>query len=137
MPSRELPAARHEHRDIDEKFVWYAVATMVALLIACILVALWVYPMSHLDRMLRWPLANYPEPELQPNPRADMSAFYAGEMRALDSRGWDGAHRVAHIPIDEAMRQVAAEGIVGWPESGVPPSKPTPGASSLRPKTLP
>jgi hypothetical protein len=123
MSSQELPAARHEHRDLDERFVWYAVAAMAALLIVCALATLWLYPKSRLDRTLPWPLAKYPAPELQPNPQGDMSAFYASEMRKLQSRGWDHAHRVAHIPIEEAVRKVAEEGIAGWPDPDAAPPK--------------
>ena len=45
-----------------------------------------------------------------------MDAFRAEEMRRLNSAGWqDRAAGTVHIPIDQAMRAVAAEGIPGWP----------------------
>jgi hypothetical protein len=112
---RVIPAARHEHRDIDERFIWGAVAAMGALLLGCALLTLWMYPKTRLDRMLELPSTPYPAPRLQMNPEADMAAFRAGEMRVLEGRGWDAAHRAAHIPIEEAMRKVAKEGIAGWP----------------------
>jgi hypothetical protein len=74
-----------------------------------------MYPKTRLDRMLELPSTPYPAPRLQMNPEADMAAFRAGEMRVLEGRGWDAAHRAAHIPIEEAMRKVAKEGIAGWP----------------------
>jgi hypothetical protein len=34
----------------------------------------------------------------------------------LNSAGWvDKPHGIAHIPIEDAMREVAAQGIAGWP----------------------
>jgi hypothetical protein len=53
---------------------------------------------------------------LQSDPGADWRAFHAEEMRRLNSVGWqDRAAQTVHIPIDQAMRAVAAEGIQGWP----------------------
>ena len=49
-------------------------------------------------------------------PRADMQAFYAQEMRRLNSAGWiDKAHGTVHIPISDAMQKIARDGIPGWP----------------------
>jgi hypothetical protein len=47
-----------------------------------------------------------------------MKRFYDDEMRWLNSAGWiDKANNIAHIPIFDAMREVAREGIPGWPSS--------------------
>ena len=62
------------------------------------------------------PLPLYPEPRLQPNPQQDMQSFYAHEMQILNGTGWvDKDRGVAHIPITQAMQEVAREGIAGWP----------------------
>lgn len=117
-----IPTARHESRDIGEHFIWGAIAVSGSLLLACALVTLWLYPSARLDESLHLPLPQYPAPRLQPDPTVDMRAFYAGEMRRLSSAGWtDATHRAAHIPIEQAMREVAREGIAGWPAEPSPP----------------
>lgn len=58
------------------------------------------------------------KPALQINAPADLAAHRAAEQRALTGYGWvDRAHGVVHIPIDRAMRDVAASGIKDWPEN--------------------
>ena len=117
---RLIPNARHEESDVGESFVWGAFAVLLGFLIAIFLLVLWLFPHSLLDRTMRLPLPVYPAPRLQPSPRADMQTFYSGEMQRLNSAGWvDKAHGVIHIPIADAMRKVAREGVPGWP----PPRK--------------
>jgi hypothetical protein len=124
VPDREtlIPAARHESSDIGERFIGGIIASSGALLLACGLLAFWLYPNSRLDTSLNLPLRQYPEPRLQPDPTADMRAFYAQEMRRLSSAGWmDASHHTGHIPIEQAMSDVAREGIAGWPYEQSPP----------------
>lgn len=114
---RAISVPRHERRDIGERFIFLAVGTMLALLIICALGTLWLYPQSRLDRTLRLPLPVFPKPTLQTNPAADMSAFYAREMQSLETGGRiDGKAGVGQMPIEEAMRQTARDGIPGWPK---------------------
>jgi hypothetical protein len=121
-PEKLIPNARHEHTDIGEGFIWVAAALTLALLLACALLARWLYPQSLSDAMLTPPLPVYPAPRLQSDPPADMRAFHAQQLRQLDSTGWvDEAHGVVHIPIADAMRIVAHEGIPGWPAPGSSP----------------
>ena len=66
-----------------------------------------------------WPAVypDYPSPKLQGNPAADMLAFRTAELARLNSFGWDDqAKGIGHIPIDDAMRQIAASGIPDWPK---------------------
>jgi hypothetical protein len=57
-----------------------------------------------------------PAPRLQSNPSADWSAFRAEQMTRLNGERWvDREHGIAHIPIDDAMRLLAARGRPGWP----------------------
>ena len=115
-PERTISGARHERRDVGERFIYGAVATMFGLLLVCAAATLWLYPQSRLDRTLKLPLPRFPAPALQVDPSADMQDFYRGEMLRLRSRGWvDQQAAIAHIPIEEAMRQTARDGIPGWP----------------------
>ena len=117
-----LSDARHEASDVSERFVWGAFALLLSTLSAMVLLVLWIFPNSLLDRTIRPPLPTYPAPRLQPSPRADMQAFYAQEMQRLNSTGWvDRAHGIAHIPVQQAMQQIAHEGIPGWPTTPVRP----------------
>jgi hypothetical protein len=111
-----MPNARHEPSDIGEGFVWGAVASMLGLLIASALLVVWLYPQSRLDRTLNLPLAVYPAPRLQANPRRDMQSFHDAQLRYLSSYGWvDQGRGIVHIPIADAMAKVAADGIPQWP----------------------
>lgn len=113
---RAIPDAHHEIRDISEGFIWGAVALLLASLIAIALLVLWLFPQSLEDRTIQGSLPSYPEPHLQPSPRADMQAFHSEELKRLNSAGWvDQAKGIVHIPITDAMSAVAREGIAGWP----------------------
>jgi len=119
MREREelIPVARHEPTDIGERFVWWAAASMLGLLAACALVTWLLYPRATLDRTLELPLPVYPAPRLQANPAADLRAFRARELERLNGTGWiDKTHGIVHIPIEDAMRSVAKQGIADWPK---------------------
>ena len=117
-----IPNARHEHSDIGAGFIWVATVMMLGLLLACALLVLWLYPASLSDTALPQPLPLYPAPRLQADPAAAMRTFHAQQMQQLDGTGWiDRQRAVLHIPIADAMRIVAHEGIPGWPAPGAPP----------------
>ncbi|MGH6847974.1 MAG: hypothetical protein ACREC0_11205 [Methylocella sp.] len=118
MSEKGLGPARHEPTDVGARFIWIGVTGLLASVIFMALVVLWLYPGATTDRTLHLPLPQYPNPQLQPNPRADMARFYREEMQWLNGTGWvDKVHGIAHIPIAEAMRKVAQENIPGWPGS--------------------
>jgi hypothetical protein len=53
-----------------------------------------------------------PAPLLQPAPQPDRGAYFADKRRLLDSYGWvDRQAGVARIPLDEAMKLLAARGV--------------------------
>ena len=53
----------------------------------------------------------FPEPALQTRPRDDLKRFELEQRMALSGYGWiDRSKGVARIPIDEAMRTIAARG---------------------------
>ena len=59
------------------------------------------------------------KPRLQINPAADLATYRTAERQTLTSYGWvtDRERGTVHIPIDQAMRDVAAAGIKDWPEN--------------------
>jgi len=116
MSEKELSPARHEPTDVGESYAWIAVVMLVAAVLILSLIVLLLYPRSTTNRMLRSPLPAFPRPELQASPRADWQRFYAEEMRRLNGAGWiDKQRGIAHIPIADAMRRTAQQGIPDWP----------------------
>jgi hypothetical protein len=68
------------------------------------------------DQYVARPLPNFAQPQLQASPRADMDRFRSQQLGALNGVYWlDRAHGVVHLPIADAMRKVAEEGIADWP----------------------
>jgi hypothetical protein len=116
MPEKVVSPARHEPTDVGASFILIGVPLILGTVIALALLVLWLYPAATIDRTMQLPLPHYPDPQLQPNPREDMAKFYNEEMRRLNGSGWlDKAHGITHIPISDAMRLVAQEGVPGWP----------------------
>ena len=57
-----------------------------------------------------------PQPRLQIDPSQDLVKFRAEEEQRLDSYYWvDKKKGIVHIPIEQAMKEVAEEGIDGFP----------------------
>ncbi len=116
-----LPAPSHEPTDVSPWVIWIGLPVLIVSVTALALLVLWLFPGRAVDRTMHLPLQHFPSPELQVGPREDMARFRAGQLRWLNATGWvDKADGIAHIPIDEAMRQVAAEGIPGWPTAPSP-----------------
>src|SRR5665213_3368351 len=112
MPEKVLSPARHEPTDVGASFILIGVPLILGTVIALALLVLWLYPAATIDRTMQLPLLHYPDPQLQPNPREDMAKFYNEEMRRLNGSGWlDKAHGITHIPISDAMRLIAQEGV--------------------------
>ncbi len=58
------------------------------------------------------PTKRFPKPTLQPDDVADMNKFRADEAAVLNSYGWvDRNAGVVHIPVDEAIKAVAKQGL--------------------------
>jgi hypothetical protein len=57
-----------------------------------------------------------PQPQLQTNPSEDLAKFRAVEEKRLNGYYWvDKEKGIVHIPIEQAMKQLAEEGIDGYP----------------------
>ncbi|MBN8874367.1 MAG: hypothetical protein J0H67_16145 [Rhodospirillales bacterium] len=112
----QIPPAAHEPRDVTFLFVLLAFSGLVLALLASAGVALWLYPRTASDHRLEQPVRAFPAPRLQADPAGDLARFLKHEHDRLDHVGWvDQAHGIAHIPIADAMRQVARDGIPDWP----------------------
>ncbi len=114
--ARVLTPARRNEQDVGLGFMLRLFALIGGSLLALIALATFMFPKEVQDNRFARPFPAFPAPQLQPSPRADMQRFYAEELRRLNSPGWqDKAASTLHIPIDQAMRAIAAEGIPGWP----------------------
>ena len=57
-----------------------------------------------------------PQPRLQTDPSEDLAQFLADEDKRLNTYYWiDKKKGIVHIPIEQAMQELAEEGIDGFP----------------------
>ncbi len=57
-----------------------------------------------------------PQPRLQTDPSEDLARFLVDEDKRLNTYYWiDKKKGIVHIPIEQAMRELAEEGIDGFP----------------------
>ncbi|WP_247893327.1 hypothetical protein [Azospirillum endophyticum] len=114
-PGGRNPDTGFEMRDTPP-WLFPLLGGLAAGLIGTVVVSLLlIFPQAARDenRALTTPM---PEPRLQTDPAADWQRYKAESMSRLAGYGWaDREHGIAHIPIDEAMRQVAGDGIPDWP----------------------
>lgn len=116
MAEPELPPARHEMSDVTVRLLASGFAGVLLTVLGGMFFVMWLYPGAAVDRRLGAPLPHYPSPNLQSDPQADLQKFESEELQQLNSAGWaDGAHTVVHMPIDDAMRRIAEQGIADWP----------------------
>jgi hypothetical protein len=117
-----LPPARREAKDVSFRSLALAAAGVLLVLALLSGVSMWMFPGAMKDQADTRPVPDYPAPRLQPGPPADMKAFLRQQLQWLNSTGWvDREAGIAHIPISDAMRKVAAEGIPDWPKT--PPTE--------------
>lgn len=120
MPESRMPEPRNPETAFEPTDV-----SVRALGVLAVIVLVWLglvpyvlslgYPDSTHDAF-KSPTVVPPEPRQQTHPAQDLAAFRAAKQERLASYGWvDQAHGVAHIPIDEAMKQVAEHGLPDWP----------------------
>lgn len=108
---RANPRTDFERSDMNVAAV--ALIAIVTLAYVClapfILTGLYPGALSDVGRVLH---IKPPAPVLQLDPQADLQDFRAKEKTRLDSYGWvDRGGGIAHIPIDAAMKDLAARGI--------------------------
>lgn len=112
-----LPPARHEGTDVGFRALLVAGVLMLLALGGVLGFASWLYPGAQTDKIL--PSATndtFPAPRLQPDVAADMARFRAEQLQQLNGAYWlDRERGRVHMPIADAMRDVAARGIPDWP----------------------
>lgn len=120
-PARHFPDnpdTDFERSDWPIGIVGLVLLGIVLVLVAAPLVLIAVFPraVSDVDRHLEVEL---PAPRLQIDAAAALATFTAAEQRKLDTYYWiDKQKGIVHVPIRQAMRKLAAQGIDGFPRGG-------------------
>ena len=108
------PESAYERSDWRFAAIGIAALAAIALIVIAPLVLHATYGSADSDRRL---LVTPPTPRLQTDPQDDLMRFRAAEEARLESYGWvDRDKGIVHIPIVQAMRNVARRGIDGFPK---------------------
>ncbi len=107
MASRRLP----QRPDVATGIVISAVAGFLAF-VALSMTGLFFYLRSTAPEAFKTAVENhFPEPTLQKSPQDDLRRFEREQRAALSGDGWvDRSGELVRIPIEEAMRIIAARG---------------------------
>ena len=112
MPNEEMGSrAVPEPPDVAGGIVLTMVAGFLGF-VALIMAALFLYLKEGAPGAFRQASESpFPEPSLQTEPHEDLKRFQLEQRMALAGYGWvDRSRAIARIPIDEAMRIIAARG---------------------------
>jgi hypothetical protein len=105
---------RQEASDLQPRIVLLCIAGVVVMLVLAAAVALLVHQFSGPTRNSPENLQVARETRLESNPVEQRSTFEHAKSARLNSYGWvDPQHQVAHIPVEVAMRKLAARNATG------------------------
>jgi hypothetical protein len=130
MPNEEMGnRAIPQPPDVATGIVVIAVAGFLGF-VALTMTALFFYLRTGAPNALKQAVEHqFPQPVLQKRPQDDLKRFELEQRMALEGYGWvDRPKGIAHIPIAEAMRIVAAQG-----EAYDAPGSPPPGSNAGNP----
>jgi hypothetical protein len=115
---RDNRKAAYEPKDWPVGIIGLIFLGVFALLAISPLVLIWAFP-GALPDVSRELTTVPPGPRLQLAPPRDLARFRAEEARLLDTYYWiDRERGIVHIPIEQAMKQLAKQGIPGFPKGG-------------------
>jgi hypothetical protein len=110
------PHTEYEHEDWPLKPVAFVYLGTFIFLVIAPLILMWAYPRSVSDVSRRLEVRP-PAPELQVNPQQDLVTFRLDEENRLNNYYWiDKQKGIVHIPIEQVMKKLAAQGIDGFPK---------------------
>ena len=120
------PDVQYERSDVSLFVLGVVALGIVVLLGVTPLIMLAAFPLARGDVERRLTITP-PEPRLQTDPAADLATYMTKQRELLDSYGWvDRAHGIARIPIEEAMRRLAQQGIPEFPRTAQAPPEAEP-----------
>ncbi|HZR60724.1 MAG TPA: hypothetical protein VFA80_07230 [Xanthobacteraceae bacterium] len=114
---RENPTTDFEPTDWSLRPVALLYAAIPVLLVVSSFVLIWAYPnaLPDVDRTLHMAP---PGPRLQTDAAGDLQRFRADQERRLNTYYWiDKDKGIVHIPIEQAMKKLAATGVPGFPKA--------------------
>jgi hypothetical protein len=115
IETRANPRTRYETSDVPLRLVGFIAAGLFLFIVGSPLLLMAIFPGTIHDRQ-KAPMSTPPEPRLQANPEADLRSLRTAEQLRLSTYGSvDRERGIVHIPLDEAMRRVARDGIPDWP----------------------
>lgn len=102
-----------EGEDLSPGWVLAVGLGTVAFLLVSLAGLWWFY--ASMGKPEPQPIRTYPGPVLQSDPRQDLRGFLKAQSEQLESYAWvDRASGTIRIPIEEAMRMVAARGVAAF-----------------------
>jgi hypothetical protein len=112
---KDNPETAYEESDWSLRTIGLILVVTFVVLVVSPFVMIAAFPSSVPD-VSRAFTVQPPQPRLQTNPSQDLVKFRAEEDKRLDSYYWvDKEKGIVHIPIERAMKEVAADGIDGFP----------------------
>jgi hypothetical protein len=109
------PDTAYEHSDWPLGKIGLILAAIFLILVISPFVMIAAFPTSPAD-VSRALTVKLPQPRLQTDPSEDLAQFRAEEEKRLNGYYWvDKKKGIVHIPIAQAMKAIAAEGIDGYP----------------------
>lgn len=124
MPEKVVTPSHIEASDVGFRPMLIAGVLMLVALTGIIGLSAWLYPEAIRDSQHTAAIPTFADPPLQPNTAADMAQFRASQLAWINGAGWiDQGAGVAHIPIRQAMEDVARTGIADWPATPYRPDK--------------
>ena len=115
-PAGINPDTAYEPSDWRISTTVIVLAMVLALVAITVLALRIIFQTAALD-VDRSPTVAMPAPALQTNPAQDLARLRAREDQALNNYYWaDRQNGVAHIPIDQAMKQIVVRGLDGFPQ---------------------
>jgi hypothetical protein len=115
-PAAINPETAYEPSDWRISAVAIVLALVLGLIAMAVLVLRIVFQTAASD-VDRSPIVAMPAPALQTDPAQDLARLRAREDQALNTFYWvDRQNGGVHIPIDQAMKQIVARGLDGFPQ---------------------
>lgn len=111
------PDTEYERSDWPLGTVGLTLLGIFIFLVIAPFVLIAAFPRSASD-VSRAPTVEPPAPRLQTNPAEDLAQLRFDEEKQLHSYYWvDKQKGTVHIPIEQAMKKVAEQGLEGFPRS--------------------